>query len=394
MTSIQTILSTLSPNDVVRFLMDQRRERFLYNIPQQRISIVTPYPYYSQKQLDMRRKVEILSYSANKTNSKTNNDTKKQTFSALAKSLGSGIRISQATLATINYPVPANKLTATPTSSCDVPGPIIMLQNDPNVPLYNYLARDDSAYSSTTTSDMSIFRMMTRNEMDFLFMKRFSIYPDTIGSPLSPTSYQVREESVGVIIISNNVINNSMYFNISTPVAIWVSGLTHMPNEDPADSFVQTPFQPVGELFIQNVQISTIVMKIYCNQVLVQSAPVDAAQIATFVPLNFNVSSTDRSFYAVQYTGLVSVKNVLLSVQAGDVYQVSLLINYTYIPKCAYLLRLFETGLFANVNVLNVQESVNCVLNYSPPPYSVGVFDFNPAPNLVIRHPNKIYVGN
>jgi hypothetical protein len=236
--------------------------------------------------------------------------------------------------------------------------------------------------------------MMTRNELDFLYTKQFNIYPDTIGSPLSPTSFQVREESVGVIIISNNVVNNSMYFNISTPLAIWMSGLTHMPNQDPTDSFIQEPFQPLESLFIQNVQISTIVMNIYCNQVMVQSVPVDPAQVAAYTPLNFNVNSADRSFYAIQYAGLVSVDNVLLSVQAGDVYQVSLLINYTYIPKSAYLLRLFETGLFANINELNVQESVNCVVNSSPPKYSPGKFEFNPAPNLVIRYPNKVYVGN
>lgn len=391
MTTIQNIVSKLSPNEIVRFIMDQRRERFLYNIPQERLTITSPYPRHSKAQLDMRRKAEVLLYSASQSNSKTNSLTKKEQFAYLSRSPNNSI-ISQADIRRIDYVVGSNSSNPTLTSSCDVPGPIITLQYDPTVPLYNYLPRDNSSYISNTVPDTSIFRIMTRNELLFLYAKRFNIYPDNAVNQFAGLSKQVREENVGVIIITNYVTNSTMNFKISTPLAIWMTGVTHMPNEDPTDSYLnKESFEPIGNSFIQNISITSIMMNIYCNQVIVKSVPVDTTSLTS---LNFNMNSVDRSFYAIQYIGMVSVENLLLSVQSGDVYKVSLTVNYSYIAKSASLLRLFETGVFSNITESNVKESVNCVLNTPSPEYSTGKFEFNPLPNRVISHPNKVYIEN
>jgi hypothetical protein len=389
MTSVSTIISQLTPNELIRFVMDQRREKFLYNIPQQRLSIMTPYPTFSQSQLDMRRKTEILTYSANRSNSKTNNLNKKELWSSLSK--GSGTSLSQDFISR-NISIQSVKYLPTPSSSSNVPGPIVILQYDPDIPLYNYLSRNENSFVANNVIDKNIFRMLTRNEIDFLYAKQFSIIPDNIGSNIVELSYQTRKESVGVIIISNNAKNNIMSFNISTPLAIWVAGLVHMPNEDLTDDFSQE-FVPLDNSFIQTVKIKSIEMQVFSNTVFIASTMVSQTLIDNLVSLQFNLNSTDRSFYAVQYVGLINVPIINLLIQAGDIYQVSLKIDYEYNTRSAYALRLFESGFFTNITELNINESVNCKLTSSPPPFLPGTFTFNPETANIARFPNKKYIN-
>jgi hypothetical protein len=55
----------------------------LNNIPPIRMNLLSPYPKYERFDLDMRRKVEILKYDNNNSNTKTNNFTKNQKWSML-----------------------------------------------------------------------------------------------------------------------------------------------------------------------------------------------------------------------------------------------------------------------------------------------------------------------
>ena len=119
-----------------------KREKALLNIPLNRVTPVSPYPTYTRFQLDMRRKVEILKYENNATNSKTNNLTKKQQWSMLVN--GNTKNGSQASLLQVQkgitpIPCPQDELLPTLTTACDVPGKVIVLQLDPNIPLYNYV---------------------------------------------------------------------------------------------------------------------------------------------------------------------------------------------------------------------------------------------------------------
>jgi hypothetical protein len=110
-----------------------RRNIQLNNIPPPRYDNLLTSPYLPQNggftkyQLDMRRKAEILTYNSNRM-LKVNSLTKSQKFSIIAKNN------------TTNIPVYNNKCPSvlTPSSSCDVPGAVIMLYNDPNIPLYKF----------------------------------------------------------------------------------------------------------------------------------------------------------------------------------------------------------------------------------------------------------------
>ena len=118
-------------------------------MPLDRITPISPYgmtPPVTKLQLDMRRKVEILKYENNATNTKTNNLTKKQQWSMLVN--GNTKNDSQASIVRSELlikngltpiPCPQDEFLPTLTSACDVPGPVIVLRYDPTIPLYNYV---------------------------------------------------------------------------------------------------------------------------------------------------------------------------------------------------------------------------------------------------------------
>lgn len=116
-----------------------RKTQALENVPLTRITLLSPYPLYTRNQLDMRRKIEILKYTNNSSGSKTNNFTKKEMWSRLSNQYST----QKKTTAQINNDEVEKlcDLKPTLTTSCDVPGPPMILQYDPTIPLYNYTNR-------------------------------------------------------------------------------------------------------------------------------------------------------------------------------------------------------------------------------------------------------------
>ena len=98
----------------------------------------SPYPAFTEYQLNMRRKFEILKYSPTTMSTQTNSDTKSQKWSKLVQTT------SNKKTCTINDNI------FVPTSSSDVPGPIINLYYEPNVPLYNYAVKVNALGNDTT----------------------------------------------------------------------------------------------------------------------------------------------------------------------------------------------------------------------------------------------------
>jgi hypothetical protein len=97
----------------------------------------SPYPTFTEYQLNMRRKVEILKYIPTNMSTQTNTETKTQYWSKIAQS---NVRRK---ICTINDNI------SVPTSSSNVPGPVIDLYYDPTVPLYNYAVKVDPPGNDT-----------------------------------------------------------------------------------------------------------------------------------------------------------------------------------------------------------------------------------------------------
>lgn len=124
----------------------QKRNR----IPLVRFNPVSPYSNpntgistnITTEQLNMRRKTEILKYESNRMPNQTNNFTKKQKWSRLVTQPSR----DKPQTDVVN---PDNCFTNIPVSSTasGVPGPSIMLYEDPNIPLYNYIVTRTYAYN-------------------------------------------------------------------------------------------------------------------------------------------------------------------------------------------------------------------------------------------------------
>ena len=169
-------------------LCSQRRKQLSYAIAPIRFELqTTPYPQYTQSQLNMRRKVEILKYSANKTNSKTNKFTKAERWSQLVKGY---------------YNIPPTKvitdcqsddLIPTLTTASDVPGPITYLQEDSSVPLYNF-SINRNIYATAQSTQNPPWNIITQNDIFFqagVPTKLFSLYIlESINKPYYNFTFQ------------------------------------------------------------------------------------------------------------------------------------------------------------------------------------------------------------
>lgn len=141
---------------IIEPLFERKRVFALNNVPPPRLNIVSPYPVYSNFQLNMRRKAEILKYTSSQQNSKTNTLTKNQLFANLARNINAISQYQINDPSYTNLVCDEDKTKPTLSSSCDIPGPPILLQYDPTVPLYNYI---NSNRSSAITNIMTISKI-------------------------------------------------------------------------------------------------------------------------------------------------------------------------------------------------------------------------------------------
>jgi hypothetical protein len=246
-------------------ICNQRRQQMFFTIPTTRFNTVSPYPTYTQKQLDMRRKAEILSYTASKNNTKTNNYTKAEKYALLVSGKNqkqSFNTILEPSFGVLYYPndvqgnifqirrtttvnvfdfniikantisCAPNNIVPTPTSSSDVPGPIEYLVNDSTVPLYNY-ATNENAYSiypnfnrpfwntivqndvlclngvDTLVFKLGILNGIDKESYNFSFSTPFSIYFSALVGSLSNQSFDSRGNSLNLIITAFVKYNDS-----------------------------------------------------------------------------------------------------------------------------------------------------------------------------------------
>jgi hypothetical protein len=291
-------------NDIILFnLCQQRSRRQLFSIPPIRTELqASPYntpiggKTYNQFQLDMRRKAEILKYSSNAQSTQTNNLTKSQKWSQIVN--GSTAVINNLSVNTC----PADQLIPTPTSSCDVPGPIIYLYDDETVPLYNY-ATNTRSYGITETHLQPFYDISTNYG--------FSVVPNTDQYETLSTVY-VRT-SPSATFTPFNIQNMSIALNISGTIG---------------NIFGNT--SPISV----NVSISSLAVSLFYNETIVNST--DNTQIVamdgcytlpsypllntSIIDLSFTIVSLDSSFNVTQFIGSLNLDNMLIYTVGGNIY--------------------------------------------------------------------------
>lgn len=193
-----------------------RKFFFLYNVPPTRLNIVSPYGSYTQHDLDMRRKAEILKYNTSTTQGTI---TRSQKWRRI---VNTSVNPSSTTSTILNCPL--DDLIETPTSSCDVPGPVILLYNDPNIPLYNYKLNTDAYSLLETPTNTDLFEIdgIIKNEIyiDETFLCVLKIFDITS----SITTFE--------IVIPMTLITNpgGISINISIDIPDLIVRYTNIPN--------------------------------------------------------------------------------------------------------------------------------------------------------------------
>jgi hypothetical protein len=278
----------------------KQRSRFFYHEAgdsSSRLNIVSPYVYntnnqltYTQNDFDMRRKVEILKYS---NNSNINNN-KKQKYAFLSKK----------TTKTRKCP---NSNSAKPTSSSNVPGKIIELSENTEVPLYRY---------------KDITKQFTFSNIEYDNFKRiFDTFPFFNISSDNNTYVNIMD------IIILNPDNNQFRFNFSIPVCIqFEADFTEIVNLNTDIATVQVAvFSSLLDVFYSDTLISS-------NNIEYRSNPEIDSDIvkSTFsVSLDFQTSVNGKIRFS-QYVGNIVLNNITLQTITQYVYAILLKTNIGY----------------------------------------------------------------
>ena len=322
----------------------QRTIYLTHQTPNIRFNPISPYPAYTKFELDMRRKAEIL--KNNKNDGNIANLSKAERWSKL--------NTNQRTFskrAVVNCP---NVIVYTPTTSSDVPGPVMDLFLDRTIPLYNYLSNDYRTYELNFKANDVNYNIIANNDIFF-------------NQDLS---------SNFLYMIFTNPTNFSYTFSFNSPMSILIKGI----------KLTVPPKNSVRARNV-NVAISKIAFSVFYGNanIIPLSIPVITAPVSDML---LSLSLTQGNFYASKYVGNLLVENLTLSAQPE--------ITYTFFFSFSYKLTTYDfsgniiSGLtdlsgvsFASVcNLTDTNdkyylETTNC--NILNPP------DFSPFPKFSIQ---------
>ena len=279
----------------------KQRARFFYHLAgdaASRFNVVSPYIYetsleeklvYSQEDLNMRRKVEVLKYST-----KDYNKQKKQNYSFLAKKH------------TKARPCPSSN-NAKPSSSSGVPGPIIPLFENPNIPLYNY--KDAS-------------KQFTFQNIPFDEFKRiFDTFPFYNIDGFNNTYVNLMD------IVILNPDNNQFQFDFSIPISLEYSA-----NFNGIGS--------IADVTACQIAIFNSVLDIMYSDTLISSNNItyrspgnglDSDIVSSTRSISLDLAeSTVGQIKVRQYIGNLILKNVTIQTVTQYVYTMFLKINTNY----------------------------------------------------------------
>jgi len=256
-----------------------KRLQMLYNTPPYRYDPISPYPQNTQRQLDMRRKAEILKYQSNNQNSKTNGTTKAMAWSNLVNNNAVN-KMKKQTLLCNQDMIPR------PTYYSDVPGPVDYLVNDESIPLYNYNTNRNSFGITSPPEQTAMWQIITGSDLVF--------------------SNNTTNARLFRLFILNNVDQPYYSFRYTTPFAIYVSGVRKPGVTDTVNYNIALDIQNIAATVLyNNSQVDTVVAETSYNltQVTFQTTPPDYS-----------------SFF---YMGMLTIDIPNLSTTPGFIYDIA-----------------------------------------------------------------------
>jgi hypothetical protein len=412
-------MSTPVTNFLLSNICKQRERRGIFNIALPRIeNSVLQSPYsegFTKEQLDMRRKAEVLKYNNNVGSTKTNNLTKSEKWSQIVKGNSNyqtsnypSINLSiidylgNFNSIIVKYPdlldkIPTtqyirdsnrklikntnayqivgtngyyiiniilngqikncidNLLIPTPTSSSNVPGPIINLIDDESVPLYNYKTNVNS-YSYDSINNKNNRWLL--NQTQDIFMsneepkKIFSLF---ITDAIDKSSYNFSLDiPISIYISGTNLSTNFTSYPLQiSNLDITMIGMSFNVkyNETPI-SFI-TP--PTINLVSSNTSLNTLplINQIYLfnNNSLSNSFSPISFDIS-FSTSDINIDKSNINYYDID-------NNITTNLSSADTYVVKHYIGYLNISNIVLLTTpgfIYDFYLNFNMSAINFSD--------------------------------------
>ena len=295
-----------------------RKNALLFNIPPFRYTPISPYNgTVTQYQLDMRRKAEILKYNKN-ANGKL---TKKQSWVQTVAGNLQRRTYSNTVLQTIanGGECPDLSTRPTPTSSCDVPGPVMFLQYDPSINLYNY-STNTNAYAIENSEETDMW--LIKAETDILSLNP-TVFTLNIRKPIDKTVYS---------------------YSFSIPIALYISG-----------SSIGHQEVDVSGNFTANVSINSISV-LYGGQPLIITPPTIVPNIISTIDGKSNSYTQANSFNGAIYIGTIDVNNLVLLTNPGNTFDV--IFNYSILLSSVTKIDTIAASIYTNVGTLFATSDV------------------------------------
>jgi len=321
--------------EVLSVLQQLRRRRTSTDMPLRFDNLASsPYPTYTQRELDMRRKAEILQYKANNKNTLQNNLTKSQRYVQIVN--------GSYQVTTQNNSCPESTI-AKPTYYSDVPGPVQYLYLNPDIPLYNL--------------------QVTREYTDLYYSNNdkwnYTSYVNVISNSTS-------DVLIGSLTIKNGIDDTAYSFSLRIPINIYVAGANNT-NLDKTLDFIRNT---------SNITIYNVSCNVYYNNTLLNSTSVAKPVIPSYnmseiYTINLNTqSSGSNAFQANVFSGYITFNNINLYTANGYTYDFKININS--------LLNITDTNYIQSDYYTNLQNYV--VINSTN--HSNSIYNCNVTPNI------------
>jgi len=326
-------------------LCTQRSKKQQMHIPISRFDTESPYTTkaYTQFDLDMRRKVEILQYSNISSNNKTNNLTKKQKMSEFTNNR-SALKISKSesshynrdldlyqvfhSLKTSDNSCP-NVVINTNSTYSNVPGNINLYKDD-SVPLYKY---KDHIINYGIFGESTQYNLLTNYASDTY------IDNNSRGNILS--------------LYTINPLSETTYIDFNIPIAFYIRGV--------AKSSVGVRSGRNMNILNNTISIQNVVLNLSFNGISIKTITSSILSTINF-DISFNYSANNTGFNGTYYLKNILIPNVEVNTTSDFVYDVEI----DNVIDTNSLLSLSEfdltVGILANTDVTSVIQE-DCSFN-------------------------------
>ena len=351
-----------------------RKRQQLFAMPSFRATPISPYPEYTQQQLDMRRKAEILQYAGNRMNTKTNSLTQTGRYAQIISGKYQSRPYTTTYTETASYvydsildlnqvaitrtPVysepdpscPLDDMIPRPTSSSDVPGPIINLYNDATIPLYNYTGSANKIYAITDVIETDTFKTKNIDE------NTYSFYTITSTNNASNTiQTEPTEITISTLYITNIVDSPQYVFNLHVPIGIHFEGKYKTTSRDASFGSIGISI-PSGGF---NPQV------IFGTNVVSSDLSFNTTSINE---ITFNITNKSADFSGTIYIGMLKITNINVFTSPGYIYDVNILTDMVLTTNSQterdnFTSRYeFKYGLYYNISDANKKIVTNCTI--------------------------------